>query len=390
NNVRAGFFSNTFNSASETFGLRAETNNPGTGNSTGGYFSAIGAGGTVNRGLFATASGNVTNYGAYTQATSVAGQTAIGLFATATGTGTNLAARFDGRVFANGQVGIGISNPNATLHVNGDFRLGAPGHTYAMGVSTNNDLEFRGDGGEVAMTVTDVNGRVGIGTTSPDSRLHVKGNLTLENSDNTNTFSIRTQTSGDIQFIGNFNGVDNTRLVIRDQDGNVGIGTSSPNGKLHVAGDFRLGVPGHTYAMGVNTTSGDLEFRGDGGELAMFIGDQAGRIGINTTWVPAGYQLAIGGRVICEELRVELASAWGDYVFNDDYNLMPLEELEKSIQANKHLPGIPSAAQIEKEGIAVGDMQTKMMVKIEELTLYMIQLKKENDELKREIILLKQ
>ena len=63
---------------------------------------------------------------------------------------------------------------------------------------------------------------------------------------------------------------------------------------------------------------------------------------------------------------------WPDYVFEEKYGLLPIAELEKYIQQNKHLPNIPSASEIEKEGIDLGANQTLLLQKIEELTLYII------------------
>lgn len=77
-----------------------------------------------------------------------------------------------------------------------------------------------------------------------------------------------------------------------------------------------------------------------------------------------------------------IETGWADYVFDEKYLLPSLESVEQHIKANKHLPGIPSAATIEKEGLNVGKVQAKMMEKIEELTLYVIELKKEIDLLK--------
>ena len=74
-------------------------------------------------------------------------------------------------------------------------------------------------------------------------------------------------------------------------------------------------------------------------------------------------------------------SGWADHVFSDGYNLPSLESVEAFISREKHLPDIPTAGQIQKEGIAVSEILTKQMQKIEELTLYLIELKKQNDEL---------
>lgn len=97
----------------------------------------------------------------------------------------------------------------------------------------------------------------------------------------------------------------------------------------------------------------------------------------------AGYRLSVDGKVICEELKVQLNTSWPDYVFEKEYRLTPLNELASTLQRDKHLPGIPSAASIEAEkGFTVGEMQRKSMEKIEELYLYVIQLHQENEALK--------
>jgi len=99
----------------------------------------------------------------------------------------------------------------------------------------------------------------------------------------------------------------------------------------------------------------------------------------------SGYRLSVDGKIIGEELRIEISQLWPDYVFEDDYELMTLEELEQSIKSAGHLPGIPSAAAIESGGLMVGDMQKRMMEKIEELTLHVIALNKKNKELESQM-----
>jgi hypothetical protein len=76
---------------------------------------------------------------------------------------------------------------------------------------------------------------------------------------------------------------------------------------------------------------------------------------------------------------------WPDYVFKSSYNLMTLPEVEESIKQNGHLPGMPSANDVKTNGINVAEVQAKMLEKIEELTLYMIEMKKENEQLKHQI-----
>ncbi len=95
------------------------------------------------------------------------------------------------------------------------------------------------------------------------------------------------------------------------------------------------------------------------------------------------YLLAVDGKIISEEVRVELSGSWPDYVFDEDYALLSLEQLEQHIETVGHLPGIPSANTVETEGILLGDMQRVMVEKIEELTLYVIDLQKQIEELKK-------
>lgn len=107
-------------------------------------------------------------------------------------------------------------------------------------------------------------------------------------------------------------------------------------------------------------------------------------IGINKP--ASGYLLSVAGKIISEEVRVELKTAWPDYVFNKNYRLMPLPELEKFLQYNKHLPGIPAAIVVERQGFELGDMNKRLLEKVEELTLYIIEQNKRIEVLEKKII----
>ena len=87
-------------------------------------------------------------------------------------------------------------------------------------------------------------------------------------------------------------------------------------------------------------------------------------------------KLAVNGTITAKEVVVS-TEGWSDYVFKDDYKLMPLDELERSVRKNGHLPDIPSAEEVEKNGVSVGEMQAKLLQKIEELTLHVIEQGKE-------------
>jgi hypothetical protein len=90
------------------------------------------------------------------------------------------------------------------------------------------------------------------------------------------------------------------------------------------------------------------------------------------------YKLVVDGNIKCKKLRVDLQN-WADYVFDSKYELMDLAGIEDYINKNKHLPGMPSAEKIEKEGVDLGEMIKLQQVKIEELTLLLIQMKKQID-----------
>lgn len=96
----------------------------------------------------------------------------------------------------------------------------------------------------------------------------------------------------------------------------------------------------------------------------------------------ANYNLFVKGGILTEEIRVSLATTWADYVFSKDYKMPTLPELEKQIQEKGHLPNMPSAKEVKESGIELGEMAKMQQEKIEELTLYIIQINKELQELK--------
>jgi len=113
-----------------------------------------------------------------------------------------------------------------------------------------------------------------------------------------------------------------------------------------------------------------------------------GNTGIGTTDIQ-GYKLAVAGPMIAESVRVKLQNTWPDYVFDPEHQLLSLSQLETYVSKNKHLPDVPSADQVAKDGIDLADMNGKLLKKIEELTLYIIQLKNDSDRQQTEIESLK-
>jgi hypothetical protein len=250
---------------------------------------------------------------------------------------------------------------------------------------------------------------IGVGQTTPTMKLEVKASdsavLLLNNETSSGTFiksSLFFKTgpsfSGGIATVGSSGfyrmglytyGSSSPsglleRISITDA-GNVGIGTTTPGATFSVlrgnAFDGTATFSGTTHTSHFNySSSEDTYIRGGKDNSKVFMADNpGGAVGIGT-YTTTGYKLAVGGNIRSKEVVVE--TGWADFVFAKDYKLPSLVEVEKYIKANNHLPEIPSAEEIQTNGLKVGEVQTKMMQKIEELTLYIIEMKKEIEALK--------
>lgn len=225
----------------------------------------------------------------------------------------------------------------------------------------------------------------------------------------------------------NTSSTTNPIFLVRN-DGNVGIGVTSPLQKLHVVGNVLINGPASTLLFGEGATANaewGIEYDLGGTDqtnglnfwkpfgstgvgfrnFILFINNN-GRVGINTnnptadlsvngnvligaatTNLPAGYKLYVQTGILTEKVKIAVVNStdWSDYVFAKDYKLKTIEELEAFVKENKHLPNVPSAEEVVKEGIDMAKMDAKLLEKIEELSLYVIQLKKENTELVKRI-----
>ncbi len=134
--------------------------------------------------------------------------------------------------------------------------------------------------------------------------------------------------------------------------------------------------------VGVGTQTPQALFQIQGGRAgstdSSFIVDTNGNVRIGTLVDSANFKLSVKGEIRAMAITVT-DSNWADYVFDPSYPLASLDEVEHYISENKHLPGVPSARQIATRGLDVGKTEKILMTKIEELTLYMLELKKQNE-----------
>ena len=292
----------------------------------------------------------------------------------------------------NGNVGIGTTNPTEKLHISsstsGDTVLRLESDTDNNNEGNNPRIEFLQDGGlhgafigfnnewggssvpdnifrigiraggvnyYDALTIDPYHNYIGIGTPAPTAKLDLRGDFYMDAGEGFRVF-------GDVNYFGEWR----DGIVFEMRDGN------STNGGTDGGFVFR------GYTPTDNVFKDWMVIRSDGG----------GRVGIGTTTPDA--KLAVKGNIHAQEVKVDLNGAVApDYVFNEGYDLRSLQEVQDHIKEHGHLPNIPSAQEMEANGIDLGQMNLKLLEKIEELTLYLIQFKKENEQLKIDVEKLK-
>jgi len=154
-------------------------------------------------------------------------------------------------------------------------------------------------------------------------------------------------------------------------------------GRLHNGTTYVARAAIRFQAGGTNTTGQILFQTHDGGAGGLGTRDRMvinkdGFVGIGT--INPQSLLAVAGKITAQEVEVTM-TGWADFVFADDYYLRPLTEVEQFINANRHLPDVPSEAEVLQNGVNVGEMSATLLQKIEELTLYIIDLNKRIAEL---------
>lgn len=250
---------------------------------------------------------------------------------------------------------------------------------------------------------------VGIGTTAPTTKLtiktpintagwvHVGGADSIIVSEGIGGVSAALGTTTNHAFRLNTNGTGRLHIYPAGEVV-VGSNTTGSFGKFTVEtnnnsfGISHRSVEGNILATNIGGTSAGIgTFSNTNMRIfsnsasRIFIAAATGNVGIGTD--NPTYKLSVLGNIRSTEVVVE--TGWADYVFDKEYKLNTLDEVEKFIAINKHLPNIPSAKEITDNGLSLGDTQKRMMEKIEELTLYLIEANKKMTEAVGEIKLLK-
>jgi len=237
---------------------------------------------------------------------------------------------------------------------------------------------------------------VGIGTTAPASRFHIKdpgatftAEVNLARFDYYNGRSLNVlgpliddiaspftiQTKNALQFR-----MDDTNVMIIDAIGNVGVGTVTPSARLTVTNndDAKIKIYSNGGSVGVIDAVANTN---ESTNRWLSINPSGGNVGVGTS-APTE-RLTVNGKVKSRGYITD-TSAWSDYVFSKDYKLPALSEVEQHIAEKGHLPGIPSEKEAITNGVDLGDMQVRLLAQIEQLTLHMIAHEKAIDALKRE------
>jgi hypothetical protein len=231
-------------------------------------------------------------------------------------------------------------------------------------------------------TYYNLTGNVGLGTMTPTEKLSVDGNVLIGQTNNYLQFvdrlTLQVTNTGSNNWTRSFIG-QNIRWNPLTSKWRIDANPYSDCAMIRFEDGGAIGFyVRNNYGAAHEITDNDFN------AYKRMVIDLNGNVGIGTN-APGSFKLAVEGKIGAREIKVTLTNPWPDYVFQKDYQLRSLSSLSDYIKKHNHLPGMPAAAEVEKDGgIELGQMNVKLLEKIEELTLYMIELKKENDQRKME------
>jgi hypothetical protein len=300
-------------------------------------------------------------------------------------------------------------------------------------LNANNEklpISFSWRGGGLRPIYILPNGYVGLGTTTPRGVLDVRGTTFLGTSGNfifhagnelnymyeseqNEGWWINYRGTGNKDQFRDFyigNGKGNSVLMVDGSEASVGLGTTTPRGVLDVRGTTFLGTSGNFIFHAGNELNYMYEseqnegwwinYRGTGnkdqfrdfhigngkGNSVLMVDGSISSVGIGTSNPDS--KLDVRGKIKATEIEIT-APQTADFVFEEDYQLKPLSEVEQFVKENKHLPEIPSAKKMEKDGVNLAEMNKLLLQKVEELTLYLIEKDKRVSQLEKEILEIK-
>lgn len=268
-------------------------------------------------------------------------------------------------------IGYGLNSTSTYLVNDKEFSM-------MMGFNSNVPTFFVSSSNGIGTT-----GRIGIGNvTNPTAKLHIKADANEDASlkldaSGTGKFGIIYFTADHTikaKSSDNFTFRTLTGKSFVFENGNMGIGTSTPTEKLEVTGNIKQtsGYNLFTSTVKAPDANGLKLFNNSGNGIYI---TNTGNVGIGTTST-LDYQLAVAGKILATEVMIKHIDNWYDHVFNDDYKLISLPDLEDYIVNNNRLPDIPSEEEVIKDGLQMGNIAGLLLKKIEELTLYTIQQQK--------------
>ncbi|WP_421876487.1 hypothetical protein [Marinoscillum sp.] len=291
------------------------------------------------------------------------------------------------------------------------FRFRANGSNYYQVLYDGSAINWKHyEGGNYIPKLSLTNsGFLGVGITNPDTKLHIEGTTStysrIANSGGNTRLTLGAVTDRNIIYSQDYNGgaqtlklqVNNENNFVIRPDGKIGIGTADPSAELEVKSDTNDNAEIHINSStsgkpsilrfqdaGI-TTWGLLSHYPNPDKLSIYnyhnntnamVFDINGNVGIGTNNPNSNYKLSVNGSIRSKEVKVE--ANWSDFVFEPDYDLLTLEEVEQHIQEKGHLPEIPNEADVTENGFNLGEMNAKLLQKVEELTLYLIEQNKQN------------